>query len=119
MTSFRCGPKVKMSKRWRDAIRAVETSCGRAGLKPPKVKWTVYEWIGSKTGPNFLYGFTETMGNVSTIWLSDRPGSEIDTVAHEYAHAIVDRIASGREKDHGELWGLVYSRLYGAAMGER
>lgn len=39
-----------------------------------------------------------------------------ETVAHEYAHAMVWSPGSPALQDHGELWGLAYSKVYRAVL---
>jgi hypothetical protein len=64
--------------------------------------------------------WTESLSGFHTIQIRADISNDmkIETLLHEFAHAIAGGHYEGREVSHGAHWGAAYSRVYATFMGE-
>jgi hypothetical protein len=64
--------------------------------------------------------WTESPGGLHTIQIHADISNDmkIETLLHEFAHAVAGGHYEGREVSHGAHWGAAYSRVYATFMRE-
>lgn len=100
------------AKRWAHAKRDLESCCPTS--KPVRV--VRVRSRASDDGEHW-YGDCVDRGDNYLIRINraDPVLVAIDTLIHEYAHAMADHVPSYRRCHHDSLWGVCYAMAYCAA----
>lgn len=96
----------EVERRWRATVRLARM----AGLLVPPVRLRLWREVRNDHGDP-CHGITESGARGATIHL-DAASADTETMVHELAHAIADRIVSHKAGGHNRVWAVLYGVLY-------